>query len=125
MVRNKIIPYNPKLKLFARKLRKNSTLGEVLLWKAIHSRKLGYQFHRQVPIDNYIVDFYCHELKLAIEIDGITHDFKYDLDQHRQRKLETFGVCFIRFQERDVRKNTEGVVLTIQEWIRQYEKMAK
>ena len=84
-----------------------------------------YQFHRQVPIDNYIVDFYCHELKLAIEIDGITHDFKYDLDQHRQRKLETFGVCFIRFQERDVRKNTEGVVLTIQEWIRQYEKMAK
>lgn len=125
MARNTIIPYNPKLKVLARELRKNSTLGEVLLWGEIKSRKLGYQFHRQVPIDKYIVDFYCHELMLAIEIDGMTHNFKYDLDRDRQKKLEDFGVNFLRFQEKDVRSNLEGVVLTIREWIREYENKIK
>lgn len=71
---NKIPPYNPKLKELARQLRKNMTLGEVLLWQEIRNRKLGVQFHRQVPIKEYIVDFYCHELLLVIEIDGSTHD---------------------------------------------------
>lgn len=50
------------------------TLGEVILWQEIRNRKLGFQFHRQVPIKEYIVDFYCHELLLVIEIDGSTHD---------------------------------------------------
>ena len=125
MVRNKVIPYNPKLKNLARELRNNSTLGEVLLWREIKSRKLGYQFHRQVPIDQYIVDFYCHELMLAIEIDGITHNDKYDLDRQRQHKLEDLGVNFLRFQEKDVRGNIEGIVLVIQEWIREYENVVK
>ena len=69
-MKNKIIPYNPKLKEYARELRKNSTLAEVLMWKAIKNQALDVQFHRQVPMLNYIVDFYCHELMLAIEIDG-------------------------------------------------------
>lgn len=71
---NKIPPYNPKLKELARQLRKNMTLGEVILWQEIRNRKLGVQFHRQVPIKEYIVDFYCHELLLVIEIDGSTRD---------------------------------------------------
>ena len=121
MGKNKIINYDPRLKIIARKLRKNSTLGEILLWQVIKSKKLGYEFHRQVPIDKYIVDFYCHELMVAIEVDGITHNDKYDLDQDRQRKLENLGIHFLRFQEKDVRSNLEGVVLTIQEWIREYE----
>lgn len=62
---NKIHPYNPKLKELARKLRKNMTLGEVLLWQEIRDEKLGYQFHRQTPILNYIVDFFCHELQIG------------------------------------------------------------
>jgi very-short-patch-repair endonuclease len=123
MERNKIIPYNPKLKKLARELRKNGTLSEVLLWREIKSRRLGYQFHRQVPIDQYIVDFYCHELILAIEVDGLTHNFKYDLDQQRQHKLEDLGVHFLRFQEKDVRNNIEGVVFTIKEWIREKEQL--
>ena len=57
MGKNRIINYDPRLKIIARELRKNSTLGEVLLWGEIKSRKLGYQFHRQVPIDKFIVDF--------------------------------------------------------------------
>lgn len=80
-MKNKIIPYNPKLKEFARQLRKNSTLSEVLLWEKLKQRSMGVQFHRRVPLLEYIVDFYCHELQLAIEIDGVSHDFKYDKDQ--------------------------------------------
>ncbi|WP_421805015.1 endonuclease domain-containing protein [Flagellimonas sp.] len=83
-MKNKIIPYNPKLKEFARQLRKNSTLSEVLLWEKLKQRSMGIQFHRQVPLLEYIVDFYCHELQLAIEIDGVSHDFKYDKGQQRE-----------------------------------------
>jgi len=125
MGKNRIIHYDPRLKIIARKLRKNSTLGEVLLWQEIREKKLGYEFHRQVPIDQYIVDFYCHELRLAIEIDGLTHNYNYDADGERQRKLEDLGVHFLRFQEKDVRSNLEGVVLTIEEWIREYENKIK
>ena len=72
-----IIPYNPKLREFARFLRNNSTLSEVLLWKQIKNKSLGVEFKRQVPILEYIVDFYCQELRLVIEVDGNTHDFRY------------------------------------------------
>ena len=71
------IYYNPNLKTRARQLRNKSTLSEVLLWDKIKSRKLlGYQFMRQKPIDNYIVDFFCNKLKLAIELDGFSHYIK-------------------------------------------------
>jgi len=100
-MRNKIIPYNPKLKGFARKLRKNSTFSEIVLWELIKKRALGIQFHRQVPIDEYIVDFYCHECKLAIEVDGSSHDSEdaYLKDKDRQFRLETLGVRFLRFDD--------------------------
>lgn len=74
---NKIIPYKPELKFFARQLRKNSTLSEVLLWNKIRKRALGVQFHRQVPMLDYIVDFYCHEIGLAIEVDGKIHEHQF------------------------------------------------
>jgi very-short-patch-repair endonuclease len=92
MTQNKIIPYNPKLKELARELRKNSTLSEVILWNEIKKKASGYEFHRQVPIDEYIIDFFCHELLLAIEIDGSTHDYKYDYDIYRQSRLEKYGI---------------------------------
>ena len=67
------IYYNPKLKTLSGELRNNSTLSEVLLWNMLKSKKMkGYQFMRQKPTDNYIVDFYCSKLKLVIEIDGDT-----------------------------------------------------
>jgi very-short-patch-repair endonuclease len=104
-LKNKIIPYNPKLKSFARELRKNSTLSEVLLWQQIKQRSYGAQFHRQVPILDYIVDFYCHELNLAIEIDGNSHEYKYFSDLKRQGELEKYGVEFLRFSDIDIKKN--------------------
>jgi len=80
------IYYNPKLKALSRKLRNNSTLSEVLLWNQLKSRKMrGYQFMRQKPIGNYIVDFYCSKLKLVIEIDGESHSERSKEDQIRQR----------------------------------------
>lgn len=109
---NKIIPYNPALKELARKLRKQSTLSEVLLWQKIKTKSLGFEFHRQVPIDNYIVDFYCHELLLAIEIDGNSHElesvFKNDIE--RQKRLEHLGVRFIRFHDHDVKNDIANVI---------------
>ncbi len=109
-MKNKIIPYNPKLKEFARELRKNSTLSEVLLWLKIKGKTMGVEFHRQVPIDNFIVDFYCHELMLAIEVDGSSHDEKQDYDQNRQLILENLGVRFIRFSDIDVKQKMGWVL---------------
>ncbi len=81
--------YNKKLNILARNLRNNSTLSEVLLWNQLKQRKMsGYQFLRQRPIGNYIVDFFCHKLKLVIEIDGESHADKKETDRIRQDYLE-------------------------------------
>jgi very-short-patch-repair endonuclease len=95
LIKRKIIPYNPELKVLARELRKNMTLSEVLLWNELKQKQISeYDFDRQRPINNFIVDFYCKELSLAIEIDGDTHIYKYDYDEERQRALENLGVHF-------------------------------
>ncbi len=117
-MKNKIIPYNPKLKEYTRQLRKNSTLAEVLLWKNIKNKALGVQFHRQVPMLDYIVDFYCHELMLAIEIDGNSHEYRYFEDNARQNKLEEYSVQFIRFSVADVKNNMFSVSLSLEEKIK-------
>ena len=74
MKKRKIIPYNPKLKAFARNLRNDSTYTEILLWNYLKGKQMrGFDFDRQRPIDNFIVDFYCKDLQLAIEVDGESH----------------------------------------------------
>ena len=118
-MRNKIIPYNPELKLRARQLRKNSTLPEILLWQKIKKRALGVQFHRQVPMLNYITDFYCHEIGLAIEIDGSSHDHSFLYDAKRQGELEAKGVKFLRFSNNEVLQNMFSVLLVIEEKVKE------
>ncbi len=114
----KIIYYNPILKERAKKLRNNSTLSEVLLWDKIRSKKLqNFRFIRQKPIDNYIVDFFCFELMLVIEIDGATHDNCEKYDFKRDEKLNSLGITVIRFGDLQVKKNIHSVVLEIKEWI--------
>lgn len=112
MARNEIIPYNPGLRKLARELRGNSTLGEVLLWKEISKRKLGVQFHRQVPVHEYILDFYCHELKLAIEVDGSSHDTRdqKEKDLIRDYDLEQLGIKVIRVDDSDVKRNMDSMI---------------
>ncbi len=117
-MRRTIIPYDPRLKKVAKRLRNNATLAERVLWQQLKSRQIrNCDFHRQKPLDMYIVDFYCHELNLAIEVDGITHVDKEAEDRDRQRRLESLGVSFLRFLDSDVRTNTDGVVGAIEEWI--------
>jgi very-short-patch-repair endonuclease len=118
MKRKTIIPYNPKLKELARNLRNNNTLSEILLWQQLKGKQmLGYDFDRQKPIHNYIVDFFCSELMLAIEIDGISHELKSKEDEIRQKILESLGICILRFYDLDVKKNLDGVMTSIRNWI--------
>lgn len=123
-MKNKIIPYNPNLLPLAKKLRKQGILSEVLLWKKIKGKSLNVEFHRQVPMDNYIVDFYCHELQLAIEIDGSSHLFEdvSTKDIARQIKLEQLGVHFLRFEDSEVKKNISNVIFNIERKIESLQK---
>lgn len=118
--RDKPLPYNPRLVPLARKLRNNSTLSEVLLWKKLRNKQLrGKDFDRQKPIGNYIVDFFCRELMLAIEIDGASHRFKGEKDLKRQRQLEAMGVEFLRFTDRQVKQEMDEVLSDIRWKVRQ------
>ncbi len=108
--------YNNKLKLLARGLRtKSVSNAEKLIWKRILSKKqlVGYRFLRQRPIDTYIVDFFCPELKLIIEIDGSSHLAKGKNDQIRQKKLEDLGYTVVRFKEAEVLNSLKEVKLQL------------
>ncbi len=116
----KIIRYKPYLKKLAHKLRKNMTFGEVILWQHLKRKQMnGYDFDRQRPINGFIVDFYCKELMLAIEIDGSSHDSETAQwnDQLRQQRLEALGVRFLRFRDETVRHQTQVVLDSIRTWI--------
>jgi len=122
MTRVKIIPYNPQLKNKAKYLRKNMTLPEVLLWQHLKGKQMvGFDFDRQRPIDEYIVDFYCKVLMLAVEVGGQIHDYQIEKDKLRQEKIESFGVRFLRFSAKDVLTNMEGVLITIEAWIKEHQ----
>ena len=124
-MKRRIILYNPKLKEIARKLRQNMTFSEVKLWNELkNGQLLGYDFDRQRPIGNYIVDFFCKDLQLAIEVDGITHldERVIEKDEIRQEELESMGIWFLRFDALVVVDKVEVVVREIREWIEAYEK---
>ena len=92
--------YNPKLKELARQLRNNSTKAEVFLWQKIKRKQYyGYDFHRQKPIDNYILDFFCNELMLGIEVDGYSHEVieVYKMDITKEEKLSSLGISILQF----------------------------
>jgi len=111
------IYYNPKLKKLARKLRNNMSPPEILLWNQLKGKKLGYNFHRQKPIDTYIVDFYCSKLKLIIEVDGKVHIDKGEDDIKRQSKLESLGLHILRYKATDILKNLNDVIDSIKTYI--------
>jgi very-short-patch-repair endonuclease len=104
----------------AKALRNNMTLSEVLLWDVLKNKQMmGYDFDRQKPIDEFIVDFYCKDLMLAIEIDGDSHDSEeaFEKDVKRQERLEKLGVRFLRFDDLEVKKDMTNVIRTIENWI--------
>lgn len=118
MARRVIIRYNPILKERARRLRNGATDAERALWRHLKGRRMrGYDFHRQKPLGNYIVDFYCCELFLAIEVDGGYHDRQVDKDMVRQEAIERLGVSFLRFRNEEVFESIGSVLARIAAWI--------
>jgi len=108
------ILYEKHLNFYAKKLRRAGNFAEVILWDALKKDQLGYRFLRQRPIGIHIVDFYCHSLALAIEIDGrATHDGRIEQDFRRQKALEALGITVVRFKDSDVRYRLEAVVESI------------
>jgi very-short-patch-repair endonuclease len=85
---------DPLLKERRRVLRKNSSREEIILWNHLRTKKTGKKFRRQFSIGPFIVDFYCTELKLVIELDGIHHDYNKEYDKERDFFLSAQG-CFI------------------------------
>ncbi len=102
--------YNRKTEEVKRKkLRQNSTYTEKIVWMNLRNRRmLGYKFKRQYSVDKYIIDFYCPELKFAIEVDGISHHsvVKQIYDKERQKYLESYGIRFIRITDEELVGNT-------------------
>jgi len=81
-------------------LREEMTKAELLLWQQLKNKQmLGYKFRRQHSIGAYVVDFYCPKIKLAVEIDGMTHitNEEIEYDRQRQEEIETLGIQFLRF----------------------------
>ena len=123
--RRAIIPYNPKLKELARKLRNNSTKSEIILWKELKGKFEGkYDFHRQKPLDNYIADFFCYELKLVIEIDGETHNWEdvQQRDFQKETRFNELGLNVLRFSDSDVFLHVEATLEIIRQYVNGFER---
>ena len=118
------LDYQKSLKEFSRYLRKNSTLSEALLWNELKAGKmLGYKFNRQKPLRNYTVDFYCHTLSVAIEVDGYSHESEevFIKDTERQKILEEMGLKFIRVDDLYIKFNLSNVVMENETFILNWE----
>ncbi|GEM_PF-981451 len=111
--------YNKKLKPLARALRKHGTPGEAILWSQVLRAKSfhGLQFNRQYPVDDYIADFICRRLKLIIELDGSSHNYKQEQDRTRDERLKKLGYKVVRIPESDVIEDLSDVVKVIEDHI--------
>jgi very-short-patch-repair endonuclease len=113
--------YNKDLRPYANKLRKEMTKAEACLWKYVLKAKQlnGYQFRRQRPVLNYIADFMCLELKLIIEVDGITHHWEETIlkDRKKQNDLEVAGFTVLRFTDDEVLNDIKAVQASLEDWI--------
>ncbi|NBC17368.1 MAG: DUF559 domain-containing protein [Bacteroidetes bacterium] len=109
-------PYDRSLRPLARSLRKRMTKSERRLWSKLRRKQLGYTFYRQFIILQYIVDFYCRALHLAIEVDGLTHE-NPDVsarDIQRQRDLESLGITVLRFPSSRIMNELTDVLWEIE-----------
>ena len=106
---------HPAIRQFARESRHPQTPAEATLWRHLRNRNLEYKFRRQHTFDFFIIDFYCAEVKLCIEIDGASHLEKeqQEYDAARTEYLESLGFKLIRFTNDDVRFNIHAVAQTI------------
>ena len=102
----------------ARKLRRELTKPERLLWWALKGQQTGFQFRKQHPAGPYVLDFYCDRARLCVEVDGAAHELTLEHDEARDRFLEQWGILTLRVPAREVLKNLQGVVDLISETAR-------
>ena len=112
--------YNAKPTIFerAKLLRANMTEAELKLWSYLRNNKLGVRFKAQHPIDLFIADFYCHQVKLVVEVDGSIHNLQTDYDEGRTEEIERFGIVVIRFTNDEVIHHIDKVLISIQATIK-------
>ena len=106
----------PILFEFARGMRNNPTEAKDYLWRFLAKGYSGYRFKRQHPIKYFIADFYCHALRLVIEVDGGYHKLpeQYEYDCNRDWELQLLGVTVLRFSNEEVLYDTDHVLQTIE-----------
>lgn len=111
--------YNAKPDIFekARLLRENMTVQEKMLWSKLNKTQLGVRFKAQHPIDVFIVDFYCHQYKLVVEVDGEIHQFNKEYDDGRMAELEQLGLIILRFTNKEIEENINRVIGKIQKYL--------
>ena len=107
--------FHPVILKRAREMRQPQTVAEATLWQHLRNRNLEYKFRRQHPIERFIIDFYCPELKLCVEVDGNSHlqQEQQDYDAARTEYLEAIGCTVIRVTNNDVRYNIHAVAQEI------------
>jgi very-short-patch-repair endonuclease len=105
-----IIPYNKNLRSVAKQLRENQTEAEIEMWNFLRYNFAKFKFLKQVPMDNFIIDFFCKEAKLIIEVDGEVHDFQKERDAERDNILVyKYNLKTVRFTNREVMKNKNHI----------------
>jgi len=105
-------------KKFARILRKDETRSENILWEFLRNRKfMDLKFRRQHVIEGFVVDFYCHELRIGIEVDGSIHAKRKEYDKIRQEIIESKGIRIIRIANKEVTKNKTATLLNLKKII--------
>jgi very-short-patch-repair endonuclease len=98
-------------KIFARQLRKDQTWAEKVVWEQLRDRKYkGLKFRRQHVIEGFVVDFYCSEIRLGIEVDGSVHIKQKDYDRLRQEVVESEGVRIIRITNKELRARKRSII---------------
>ncbi|MBX3119720.1 MAG: DUF559 domain-containing protein [Fimbriimonadaceae bacterium] len=101
---------------FARDNRVSATDAERQLWQYLKGKQIGFRFRQQHPLDDdFVVDFFCPEARIAVELDGSVHNGEEASDASRQRKIEELGILVIRFRNEEVYDNVEAVVRKIVE----------
>lgn len=103
----------PDLFVKAKKLRVKMTEPEWVLWNRLRENQLGVRFKPQHPIDIFIADFYCHSIKLVIEVDGGIHELQKEYDAGRTNELKNHGITIIRFSNDEVLNHIEKVIKSI------------
>jgi len=101
---------SPEIFRKAEYLRNNMTEAEKLLWNRLRKTQLGVRFKAQQPVNQFIVDFYCHKAKLAIEVDGDNHKYNQEYDQGREAEIKKFEVKIIRFTNKEIFEDLNNVI---------------